>query len=244
MGKGIVVVPEPMAAEVGAEVLRNGGNAFDAAVAAGFMQMAVDPIQCGLGGWGCATVFDARSGESENLGFWARVGAKMRPDMWTADVKGYTDMWRFAIFDDHRAYRGYSLIMTPGTVAGFTELHARYCTRPWAELLQPSIEICRQGFPLPEYLAIYLGGKYLPGLPTPREIFSATPDSIKLWMRDGGDRFIECGEHYANPDMAKILQRLAEVGADDFLSRADRRYDCQRLRTKRRFRYPRRLGRL
>ena len=113
MNKGIVVAPEPMAAEVGAEVLRNGGNAFDAAVATGFMQMAIDPVQCGLGGWGSGTVFDARTGKSESLGFWARIGSKMRPDMWVDDVKGYTDMWRFAIFDDDRAYRGYTSIMTP-----------------------------------------------------------------------------------------------------------------------------------
>ncbi|MEA1951629.1 MAG: gamma-glutamyltransferase [Planctomycetota bacterium] len=215
MEKGIVVAPEPMAAEVGADVLRTGGNAFDAAVAAGFMQMAVNPIQCGLGGWGGGTVFDARTGKSEHLGFWARIGEKMRPDMWINDIKGYTDVWHFALFDDDRAFRGYTSVMTPSTVAGFAELHARYCSKPWAELLQPSIDACREGFPLPEYMSSYLGGEYLPGLPTPKQIFSTTPDAVKLWMRDG-DRFIQRGEHFANPDMAKTLERLAKVGPDDF----------------------------
>ena len=82
MRQAVVVAPEPMAVEAGADVLKNGGNAFDAAVATGFMQMAVNPIQCGLGGWGGATVYEAKSGNAEHLGFWARIGSKMRS--WSA----------------------------------------------------------------------------------------------------------------------------------------------------------------
>ncbi len=215
MRQAVVVAPEPMAVEAGAEVLKNGGNAFDAAVATGFMQMAVNPIQCGLGGWGGATVYEAKSGNAEHLGFWARIGSKMRPDMWASDIRGYTDVWHFALFDDHRAYCGYTSVMTPGTVAGFAELHRRYCTRPWGELLRPSIEMCRRGFPLPEYIAMYLGGAFLPQLPTPRETFSATPDSARLWFREGG-RFIARGELYRNPDLAATLERLVDSGPDDF----------------------------
>jgi len=215
MSKGIVVAPEPMAAEVGADVLRRGGNAFDAAVAAGFMQMAIDPIQCGLGGWGSGTLYHAASGTTEHLGFWARIGSRMRPDMWLDDLRGYTDMWHFALFDDHRAYHGYTSVMTPGTVAGFAALHERYCTMSLAELLRPSIEACRNGFPLPEYLALYLGGAFLPGLPSPKETFGATPDSARLWFRDGG-RFVRQGEQYCNPDMAATLERLVEAGPADF----------------------------
>jgi gamma-glutamyltranspeptidase / glutathione hydrolase len=215
MKQAMIVSPEPLAAEVGAEVLRGGGNAFDAAVAAGFMQMAVNPIQCGLGGWGGATVFDARRGTAEHLGFPARIGSKMRPDMWVKDILGYTDVWHFALFADHRNYCGYTSVMTPGTVAGFAELHRRYCTKPLGELLRPSIEACREGFPLPEYLAMYLGGAFLAGLPSPQESYGVTPDSAKLWFRDTG-RFIRLGERYANPDMAKTLERLVDVGLDDF----------------------------
>ncbi len=215
MLQAVVTAPEPMAVDTGAEVLRNGGNAFDAAIAAGFMQMAVNPIQCGLGGWGGATVYEAKSGKTEHLGFWARIGSKMRPDMWARDIRGYTDVWHFALFDDHRAQCGYTSVMTPGTVAGFAEIHRRYGSKPWGELLHPSIEICRRGFPLPEYLAMYLGEAFLPQLPSPRETFRATPDSARLWFREG-DRFIRRGELYRNPDMAATLERLVEAGPDDF----------------------------
>ncbi len=215
MKRGMVVCPEPMAAEVGIDILRNGGNAFDAAVATGFMEMAVNPIQCGLGGWGGATVYKAKTGQAEHLGFWARIGSKMQPDMWANDIRGYTDMWHFALFDDHRAYHGYTSVMTPGTVAGFAELHRRYCTMPWAELLRPSIDVCREGFSLPEYVAMYLGGAFIPGLPTARETYRVTLDSARLWFRDG-DRFIRAGERYVNSDMAATLERLVEAGPDDF----------------------------
>ena len=110
---GMVVCPEPLAAEVGAQVLRDGGNAFDAAVACAFMEMAVNPIQCGLGGWGGGLVYDAKTKKTEHLGFWARIGSKMSPDMWLEDLKGYTEMWRFALFDDHRAVMGYTSCMDP-----------------------------------------------------------------------------------------------------------------------------------
>ncbi|MDH4345225.1 MAG: gamma-glutamyltransferase, partial [Thermoleophilia bacterium] len=75
--KGVVVAPEPMAAEVGADVLRAGGNAFDAAVAAAFAQAVFNPFQCGLGGWGGATLYDAATGACEDLAFPARIGSRM-----------------------------------------------------------------------------------------------------------------------------------------------------------------------
>ena len=62
--KGIVVCPQPRAADVGVEILRDGGNAFDAALATAFAQMVVDPFMCGLGGMGSLQFFHASSGEN------------------------------------------------------------------------------------------------------------------------------------------------------------------------------------
>jgi gamma-glutamyltranspeptidase/glutathione hydrolase len=53
--RGVVVAPQPLAAEAGASILESGGNAFDAAIGAAFVQMITDPQMCGLGGFGCAT---------------------------------------------------------------------------------------------------------------------------------------------------------------------------------------------
>ena len=76
---GVVVAPQPAAVETGAEILEQGGNAFDAAVAAGYMQMVVDPFMCGLGGWGAATLYDAGTSTFSHVGFWPRIGSRMYP---------------------------------------------------------------------------------------------------------------------------------------------------------------------
>ena len=114
--RGVVVAPQPMAAEIGAKVLETGGNAFDAAVATAFAQVVFDPFMCGLGGWGSATLYDSRTDNFESIGFWPTIGERMYPEIWTEDVRGYTDIWHFALFEDFRNMLGYQAIMTPGTI--------------------------------------------------------------------------------------------------------------------------------
>jgi gamma-glutamyltranspeptidase / glutathione hydrolase len=213
--RGIVVAPQPAAVELGARVLESGGNAFDAAIAAGFMQMVTDPFMCGLGGWGSATVYRAATDSYDHIGFWPRVGARMRPDMWADDVRGFTDIWRFALFDDHRNLRGYTSIMTPGTVSGFGTLHDRYASRPWAELLAPSIEASERGFPMPEYIAMHMRTPFLAGMPHPRDKYAVNDAARAIFKNADGD-IKTAGEPYANPDQARTLARLAEHGARDF----------------------------
>ncbi|HVR32248.1 MAG TPA: gamma-glutamyltransferase [Acidimicrobiia bacterium] len=213
--RGVVVAPQPAAVETGALILEAGGNAFDAAIAAGYMQMVTDPFMCGLGGWGAATLYDARSDGFEHVGFWPRIGSGMFPEMWVDDIEGYTDIWRFALFEDHRNMIGYRSIMTPGTVAGFDAIHRRHATRSMAELLRPSIEMSRNGFPMPEYVTNRAHQPSLPGMPHPRDKYASTPDARALFHN--ADGFIkQTGEPYANPDQAAILERIATHGADYF----------------------------
>jgi gamma-glutamyltranspeptidase/glutathione hydrolase len=208
---GVVVAPEPIAAEVGAEVLRAGGNAFDAAVATAFAQTVLNPFQCGLGGWGGATLYDASTGRVEDLAFPARIGSGMSPDMWVDDLRGYTDVWNYALFDDSRNMIGYTAVMTPGTVAGLGALHARYGTRPWAGLLEPAIAWSEDGFEWPEYIAMYCRMPYMPGLPHPRDKYCATPEARRLWLRPDGS-MLERGDPYRNPDQAESLRAIARNG--------------------------------
>ena len=214
--RGIVVAPQPVAAELGAKVLEDGGNAFDAAIAASFMQMVADPFMCGLGGWGSGVLYRAETDTFESIGFWARIGSKMRPDMWKDDIKGFTDIWRFALFEDHRNLIGYTSIMTPGTVAGFADIHKRYATRPWAELLQPSIDLSDEGFHVPEQMAQHYRQLFMPGLPEPRDKYAYNPAARALFRNESGEELKERGEFYRNPDQARTLERLASNGPEDF----------------------------
>ncbi len=213
--KGVVVAPQPMATEIGARMLERGGNAFDAAVAAAVAQIVFDPFMCGLGGWGSATVYDARCGRTESIGFWPTIGERMYPEIWVNDVRGFTDIWHFALFDDFRNMLGYQAIMTPGTVAGLGELHRRYCTRSWAELLQPAIEWSEQGYPVPEYVAAVLRESSIQGLPHPRLRAQCTPGIRALWQKADGE-LRGRGDHYSNPDQARTLERLVRHGPEDF----------------------------
>ncbi|MDQ6524277.1 gamma-glutamyltransferase family protein [Nocardioides sp. LHD-245] len=212
---GMVVCPEPRAAEIGADILRAGGNAFDAAVAAGFAQMVYSPFMCGLGGWGMATLYDAGSQTTEHVGFPAKVGSKMHPEMWADDIMGYTDMWHVGIVRDHVNLMGYTAIMTPGVVAGLGEIHRRHGSLPWSELIAPSVAASEEGFPFPEEVALVTRSFVLPGMPSIEEHYCWSPDAKELFIGPDG-RLKRTGEHYRNSDQARSLQQIADRGPEDF----------------------------
>lgn len=213
--KGVVTAPQPLAVERGAQILEAGGNAFDAAIGAGFMQMVMDPFMCGLGGWGAATVYEAATGKFSHHGFWPRIGSRMRPDIWEKDVRGFTDLWRFPIFDDHRNLRGYTSIMTPGTVAGFGELHRLYATRDWSELLEPAAARSEAGYAVPEYIAMRVRKPMLPELPHPKDKYACNDDARRLFHGPDG-LMMETGHPYSNPEQAETIRKIAARGYRDF----------------------------
>src|SRR5712691_6820887 len=210
--RGVVVAPQPMAAEVGAELLSRGGNAFDAAIGAAFMQMVTDPQMCGLGGFGCATY--ASPGTCQHLAFHARAGSRATPDMWAADFRGRTDLGGYTLFDDHRSNLGHTSVGTPGVVAGLASLHSR-ARLPWAELIEPAASLARSGFAAPDYAFEHLRRPAQPGMPAGEQRVSFTPDSQRLWCRPDGS-LKHAGDHWSNPDLADTLERLARSGARDF----------------------------
>src|SRR4026207_231229 len=111
--KGVVVCPQPRAADVGAAILAKGGNAFDAAVATAFSQMVNDPFMCGIGGMGTLHYHHAATGAGGMVAFSNRAGSKVRADMWQHDCKGRTPISGYSLFDDYRSEIGYTSIMTP-----------------------------------------------------------------------------------------------------------------------------------
>lgn len=210
--RGVVVAPQPLAAEIGAELLARGGNAFDAAIGTAFAQMVTDPQMCGLGGFGCATY--AWSGGCQHVAFHARAGSKVRPDMWAHDFRGRTELGNYTLFDDHRANLGHTSVGTPGVVAGLASLHNR-ARLPWAELIEPAASLARKGFPAPEYAFEFVRRIQTPGMPSGAQRMKYTPDSEKLWCRADGS-IKDPGDHWANPGIADTLERLARSGARDF----------------------------
>jgi gamma-glutamyltranspeptidase/glutathione hydrolase len=210
--RGVVVAPQPMAAEIGAELLARGGNAFDAAIGTAFAQMVTDPQMCGLGGFGCATY--AWPGGAQHLAFHARAGSRATPDMWAADLRGRTELGNYTLFHDHRANLGHTSVGTPGVVAGLASLQGR-ARLPWSELIEPAASLARRGFPAPEFAFEFVQRVQQPGMPSGEQRLKYTPDSVHLWCRDDGS-FKRPGDHWSNPALADTLKWLARSGARDF----------------------------
>ena len=213
--RGVVVCPQPRAADVGVEVLTRGGNAFDAAIATAFAQMVADPFMCGLGGMGTLQYYRADTGERGSIDFHARAGSKVTPDMWAADSRGRTEISGYSLFDDYRSELGYTSILTPGTVAGFFEAHRRLCSRPWRELLAPAARLARDGLAMTPYAADFLTRTMMPGIPDGMTRVSATEACRRIHLTPEG-RLYKVGELHRNPDMADTLDRIAEGGAEEF----------------------------
>lgn len=211
---GMVVAPQIPAVEEGVEVLRKGGNAYDAAVTAAFVQMVVDPQMCGVAGFGVANVRTA-SGQRQVLDFNGTAGSKATEDMWADEIieqdwTGYGYHLKSKANDT-----GYGSIMTPGTVAGMAEVLRRFGTISWSDALQPAIRYAEEGFQItPELWRLW----NLPGYGLHmafKDRLSVTEACKQLYVRPDGST-PKPGEIFRNPDYGRVLRRLAEAGPEDF----------------------------
>lgn len=147
--EAMIVCPQPLAGEVGRDVLRRGGNAVDAAVATAFCQGVVDPQMCGLGGSGVMLHYSAAERRTEVLEFYARAGGRVKPDQWehlfireSADRYGY-------VLEGWVNDAGYQSVGVPGTVAGLGTALERWGTISLDQAIAPSIPVAREGFRSP-----------------------------------------------------------------------------------------------
>ncbi|MEX2644361.1 MAG: gamma-glutamyltransferase [Acetobacterales bacterium] len=212
---GVVVCPQPRAADIGADILARGGNAFDAALATAFAQMVHDPFMCGMGGMGTMVWFRADTGEAGSIDFYNRAGAKVTPDMWAKDFKGRTEISGYTLFNDYRSEIGYTAIMTPGTLAGLGEAHARHGSLPWAELIAPAAQDARDGIVVTPHVRNTWIRYRQPGIPDGKTRIRATAECARIFLRPDGE-FFDIGETVRNPDMADTLDIVADKGPQEF----------------------------
>ena len=212
--KGMVVTPQPRAAEVGIEVLRAGGNAVDAAVAAAFVQGVTDPLNCGIGGLGWMTVYMAGPREDTYLDFCARVGSLAKADMWVDDVLGASPDGGGYILRGDVNELGYQSIGVPGAVAGLHEALSRWGTLDWEQVLRPAISLAREGYVVPRELADEWRVVYPEGRPDALARFTNTPDSAAIYTKDG--KTLSGGDLLVNADLADSLEAIATGGSGVF----------------------------
>ena len=183
----------PLATEAGLEVLRAGGNAFDAAVAVAATLNVVEPAMSGMGGYGTIMVYHAPSREAWFLNPSGRIPAAVNSDAFRAPTPDFA-----------RNRRGAKAVSTPGNVRAWEAMSKHYGRRPWRELFGPAIRLAGEGYVLPPRDADHIARGF--------EDFGAYARGI--FGRDG--KPLREGERLRQPDLARSLQAIAEGGADAF----------------------------
>lgn len=195
--RGMAVAPDPLAAEVGLDVLRRGGRAADAAVAIAFALSVTDPMAGALGGGGFALVRSA-NGTTAALDFRETAPAALTPSQFL-DSEGRPV--------PARATDSGLGVGVPGLVAGLAALHREHGSLPWAELLAPAIRLAEGGFRLPRFQA--------DALATAAERLRRREASRALFFRPDGTP-LEEGDRLVQRDLALTLRRIASGGPRAF----------------------------
>src|SRR6476646_7162494 len=201
--KSIAAAGHELTANAAAEILQDGGNAFDACVAGQFMTFVAEAVFSSPGGGGFLM---ARRGGSDGVtlfDFFAETPRKRRPP---SDIDFYHINADFGPVKQE-FHIGVGSSATPGVVPGIFAMHEELCRLPMKRLVEPAVRAARGGFPLTAFQA------YLLTVIAP--ILTASPSAAKIFAPDG--TLLKSGETFRNPDLGEILEWLAEDGSRLFL---------------------------
>ena len=200
--KGMVVSQRMIASEVGAEMLKKGGNAVDAAVATGLALAVVLPRAGNLGGGGFMVVYLKEEDKTIAIDYREKAPSAATRDLFL-DENG----------DYDRKKAQFSLLSAgvPGSVAGFHHALTKYGTLSWQEVLEPAIRLAEEGFVIPHDLANTLASKRY------RERLSSNPAAAKVFFKEDKSPY-SAGEILIQKDLASTLKELSKNGPDAFYS--------------------------
>ena len=153
---GVVSSQHYLASKIGAEVLRAGGNAIDAAIATSFAVSVVEPWMSGLGGGGYMQLAFAEKNDYRTIHMGMRSPRYLNPNDYPLAEGDNTsgDLFAWPSVAGDRNIIGYSAIAVPGQVAGIALAHERHGTIPWKELLQPAIQLANEGLPITWHMSL------------------------------------------------------------------------------------------
>ncbi len=192
--RGMAATSQPLATQIALDILKAGGSAADAAIAANAALGLMEPTGSGIGGDLFVIVWDAKSQKLHGLNASGRSPYELTR-------QHFIDQGLNAVPDF-----GPLPITVPGCVDGWFELHRRFGRLPMKEILAPAIRYAREGFPVSELIAHYwqIGGRNLKDYPGFADTFLP------------GGRAPGKGEMFKNPALADTLQKLAGGGRDEF----------------------------
>ncbi|HEY5957523.1 MAG TPA: gamma-glutamyltransferase, partial [Polyangiaceae bacterium] len=202
--QGMVVTDSTIATQVGRDILARQGNAFDAAVAVAFALAVAYPTAGNLGGGGFAVTWSR--GEAHALDFREVAPRAARRDMFVnAPTLNQGASTKPA---ESQSRVGIRSVAVPGSVAGLWELYQRLGSRrlTWAELLQPAVGLARSGF--------IVDAEFARSIEHAAAQLRRSPASLALFFPEGGAKLKD--SRFRNPDLAVVLERIAENGREGF----------------------------
>ena len=192
--------------EAALSVMRLGGNAVDAALAAAHMMGVVEPLDCGIGAGGFMTIYDSSTNTSEIIDFMGTSPQLAEYQLYSTN----DDNGRFVIrVEGQHNQIGHRSIATPGVLRGFEMAHKRYGKLPIQVLLEPAIDKAKNGFPVSYKGALRMRRT--------TDILSLTSSCKNLYLKSDGNPFKE-GEIIKNNDYAKVLEEIGRAGSASFYS--------------------------
>lgn len=192
--RGVVAASQTLAAQAGSEILRRGGSAVDAAIAANAVLGVVEPMMNGIGGDLFVIVRDAKTGRVTGLN--ASGPAPRGLTIERLRKAGHTTM----------PNSGIESVTVPGCVAGWAALHQRYGKLAWADLFAPAIYYAEHGFPVTEIIAAQWASSI-------RKL-KGDDDGASVYLPGGEAPGV--GAMFRNPELAKALREIASGGAPAF----------------------------
>ena len=195
---GMVATSHPLATQIGLDILKNGGNAIDAAIAANATLGLMEPTGCGIGGDLFAIVWDGKTKKLYGLNASGRSPKNLSID--------YFEKMGMTKIPSH----GPLPVSVPGAVDGWFELHEKFGSKTMTEILAPAIDYAKNGFPLTELIAWYMS-RSIPFFES--KGFPNIDDTYKF---QNGGKLPKEGEIYKNNYLANTYRKIAANGRDVF----------------------------
>jgi len=195
---GMVSSAHPIASQIGLDILKNGGNAFDAAIAVHFALSVVYPNAGNIGGGGFL-VYRLNNGDIGTLDFREKAPEKALRDMYIDNIGGELKV------DDKRSKIGHLASGVPGSVDGMVKIHEKFSTVDWKDLLEPSIKVSRNGFQVTD--------KQAKGLNNVKESLLEVNNHPISFVKD--DQW-KVGDTLTQKNLTKTLEEIKKSKRDGF----------------------------
>ena len=213
--QAMIVAAQPEATEAGADILKAGGNAVDAAIACALVQGVVDPMMCGIAGFGSCGIARPSAGFHGYIDFHAPAPLAVRPDMWADRIEseardGYGFILRGRVNDI-----GYQAICVPASLRAYRDAHREHGRLPWEQIVEPAIAWAEGGFTVRPHVGSWWAEDGQMGRAANHERLAFTPASRRLYCRpDGTPKRV--GDQVVNRDLGQTLRLIAKHGDEVF----------------------------